>query len=245
VEVHIDAATRHSLVRETRWVMFAFLLPALTGAIVPLVQHSEGVTDINRFPTVVPGQPLTNMVLGILLYTSVGAVVPLSLFLLSRTGQSASELGLGVPSWSADIWPGFCLAVLSFASEIVVLIPFAPLLIHQSSLVVRPAIGHVPPYYVVYAIALSAITAITEEVVVNGYLLTRLEQLGWTPRSALVLSVVLRTSYHAYYGIAFFLVIPFGYFVTRSFQKHRRINRPIAAHFLYDAVLTTISVLVH
>jgi hypothetical protein len=97
--------------------------------------------------------------------------------------------------------------------------------------------------YVVYGIASSAITAITEKVLINGYLLVRLEQLGWQPRRALVLSLALRSNYHIYYGIGVFLTIPFGYYVTRSFQKHRRLNRPIAAHFLYDAVLTTIAVL--
>jgi membrane protease YdiL (CAAX protease family) len=243
--VRIDDPTRQSLVWESRWVVLVFLLPALTGAIVPLVQHAEGVSEINRFPTVVPGEPLTNMVLGILLYASVGAVVPLTLYLLSRTGQSPRQLGLGFPSWTADIWPGLGLAAASFGTELALLVPFAALLIHHSSLVVRPVVGSVPDYYVIYAIALSAITAVTEEVVVNGYLLTRLEQLGWTPRRALILSLVVRTSYHAYYGIAVFLVVPFGYYMTRSFQKHRRLNRPIAAHFLYDAVLLSISVLVH
>jgi len=54
----------------------------------------------------------------------------------------------------------------------------------------------------------------------------------------------LRTSYHVYYGLGFLLTIPFGYYATRSFQKHRRLMRPIVAHFLYDAVLITIAVLV-
>jgi membrane protease YdiL (CAAX protease family) len=57
------------------------------------------------------------------------------------------------------------------------------------------------------------------------------------------LAVALRTSYHVYYGLGFIFTIPLGIFVTRSFQKHRRLNRPIAAHFLYDAVLVTISIL--
>jgi membrane protease YdiL (CAAX protease family) len=105
-------------------------------------------------------------------------------------------------------------------------------------------VGHVPAYYVIYGIAISAITAVTEETLVSGYLLTRLEQLGWNPRPALLLSLTLRTSYHVYYGLGFLLTIPFGYYATRSFQKHRRLMRPIVAHFLYDAVLITISVLV-
>jgi len=242
-EAQPHALTRNSLVWETRWVLVAFLVPSVTAAVAILVQHAEGVTDINRFQTFVNGQPLTNMILGILVYLGIGAIVPITLLLLARTGQTPSVLGLGVPSWMLDVWPGLGLAAMSYGAEVVVLIPFAPFLAHHSGLVVHPAITSVPSYYIIYGIVVSAITAITEEVVVNGYLLVRLEQLGWAPGRALLLSLVLRSSYHIYYGIAVVFVVPFGYFVTRSFQKHRRLNRPIMAHFIYDAVLITISVL--
>ena len=96
----------------------------------------------------------------------------------------------------------------------------------------------------IYGIAISATTAVAEEVMVSGYLLVRLEQLGWRPQRALLLSLALRTSYHVYYGLGFILTVPFGYFVTRSFQKNRRLTRPIVAHFLFDATLFTIAVLV-
>jgi membrane protease YdiL (CAAX protease family) len=46
-----------------------------------------------------------------------------------------------------------------------------------------------------------------------------------------------------YYGLGFLFTIPFGYLLTRSFQKHGRLARPIVAHFIFDAVLITISVL--
>lgn len=243
LDVRIAPTTRRSLVWETRWVLAAFLIPTVTGAIVPLVQHAEGVTDINRFPTFVHNQPLTNMLLGILGYLGIGAVVPITLFLLTRTGHTARSLGLGWPRWSLDIWPGIGLALLSYLSEIAVLIPFTPLISNERKYVNQPVIAHVPPYYVIYGLTISAVTAITEEVVINGYLLLRLEELGWRPGRALLLSLLLRSSYHIYYGVAVLLIIPFGYFVTRSFQRHRRLNRPIAAHFIYDATLITISVL--
>lgn len=230
---------------ETRAVLFAFLVAAVGGAIVPLVQHAAGVSDINRFPVFVQGQPLVNMILGIIGYLGVGAVVPITLLLLNRTGQSPAKIGLGlnVPRWWSDFWPGVGLAALSFVSELALLVPFAPLLMNNKRFVNPPVIGHVPSYYVVYGLVISAVTSVTEEVVVNGYLLVRLEQLGWRPNSALLLSLALRTSYHIYYGVAVFLLIPFGYYVTKSFQKHRRLNRPIAAHFVFDAVLITISIL--
>jgi membrane protease YdiL (CAAX protease family) len=92
---------------------------------------------------------------------------------------------------------------------------------------------------------ISATTAVAEEVLMNGYLMTRLSQLGWSPTGALILGIALRTSYHVYYGIGFVATIPVAYFLTRSFQKRGRLTRPIVAHFLYDAVLLTIAVFTH
>jgi len=124
-------------------------------------------------------------------------------------------------------------------------IVLAPAISNDKSLFVSPSLGPMPWYYVIYGIAVSAITAVAEETIVNGYLLVRLDQLGWDRNWALVLSLTLRTSYHIYYGLGFLLTIPLGFYNTRSFRKHGRLTRPILAHFLYDAVLFTIAVLHH
>jgi membrane protease YdiL (CAAX protease family) len=234
--------TRSNLVWETRFVMLAFLLPGVMAAVLLFVEHVAGVGSVTPFPVYITNR-VGNLIVGILAYLPVASTVPLALFLLSRSGQTPRTLGLGFPSFRRDIWPGLGLAAAAFGSEFVLLIPLAPLLAGNGSLTNHVATGRVPDYYVIWGLAISLTTAITEEVLVNGYLLTRLEQLGWTPTSALVLSLTLRTSYHVYYGLGFILTIPFGYFVTRSFQKHRRLNRPIAAHFLFDAILFTLSIL--
>jgi membrane protease YdiL (CAAX protease family) len=137
------------------------------------------------------------------------------------------------------------LGLAALGVELVLIVIVHGLLINDPSLFVSPSIAHIPKYYVIWGLVISAVTAVTEEVLVNGYLITRLGQLGWTPRASLILSLILRTSYHVYYGIGFIFTIPFGFFVTRSFQKHRKLMRPIVTHFLYDAVLITISILVH
>jgi membrane protease YdiL (CAAX protease family) len=236
---------RQSLVRETRWVMVAFLLPVVVSAVVVFSEHASGVADIARFPTYVAGHPLTNMLLGMLAYLPVAAVVPLGLYLLARTGQDRHALGLEPPTFSGDVVPAVGLGLAAFGVEIILILIVHGLLVNDPNLFVSPSIGHLPKYYVVWGLFISAVTAVTEEVLVNGYLITRLGQLGWTPRASLILSLILRTSYHVYYGIGFIFTIPFGFFVTRSFQKHRKLMRPIVTHFLYDAILITISILVH
>jgi len=141
------------------------------------------------------------------------------------------------------VWPALGLVAASYGVTVVVTLLLTGLVGRNSKLLVQIPVGHVPAYYVIYGIAISAVTAVVEETLVSGYLLTRLEQLGWNPRRALALSLILRTSYHVYYGLGFLLTIPFGYLVTRSFQKRRRLLRPIIAHFVYDAVLISIAVL--
>ena len=241
--IRIEAPSRRGLVLETWFVELAFLVPGVLAAVDVLAARVGGAGDITRFPTIVSGHPLANLIVGIISYFEVAAVVPLALLLLSRTGQGPAVMGLTRPGWARDVWPALGLAAAGYGAVLVIAIPFAPLLAHHKTLFNQIPTGHVPKYYVIYGIAVAAVTAITEETLVSGYLLTRLEQLGWDPKWALVLSLTLRTSYHVYYGLGFLLTIPLGYFLTRSFQKHRRLMRPIIAHFLYDAVLITISIL--
>lgn len=230
---------------ETWCVQAAFLVPGFLGAVDALAGHLGGTGTIQRIPTIVAGHPVANLVLATFTYLQVAVVVPLALLLLSRTGQEPATLGLRMPRWRRDLWPGAGLAAAGCGVVLALAIAFAPLIAAKKSLFFAPAIGHLPRYYILYGIVASAITAIAEETLVSGYLLTRLEQLGWNPRWALTLSLVLRTSYHVYYGLGFLLTMPFGYLLTRSFQKHRSLTRPIIAHFLYDAVLFTVAVLAH
>jgi membrane protease YdiL (CAAX protease family) len=76
-----------------------------------------------------------------------------------------------------------------------------------------------------------------EEIIVVGYLLTRLGQLGVGPRAALVWSSLLRGAYHLYQGfgaglgnIAMGLV--FGY----AWQRTKRLWPLVIAHGLIDTV---------
>lgn len=233
---------RRSLARETVFVELAFLLPAVVVAVDQLAAHLGGVATISQIPVIVRSHPLENLILGVASYLSVGAVVPLALLLLARTGQNPAVLGLTTPRRS-DLLPGAGIAAAAYLAMLVISVPLSVVLAGHRQLLTQPSTGHLPAYYVVYGLVVAAVTAITEETIVNGYLLTRLEQLGWAPGRALLLSMILRTSYHVYYGLGFVFVIPFGYFTARSFQKHHRLTRPVLAHFLYDAAALTIAIL--
>lgn len=83
---------------------------------------------------------------------------------------------------------------------------------------------------------LSAVqNSVVEEVIVVGYLLRRLGQLGWTPMAALVASSVLRGSYHLYQGIGGFIGnVVMGVVFVLLYRRWGRVGPLVVAHALLD-----------
>jgi membrane protease YdiL (CAAX protease family) len=79
--------------------------------------------------------------------------------------------------------------------------------------------------------------SVLEEVIVVGYLLRRLDQLGWTPMAALAASSVLRGSYHLYQGIGGFIGnMVMGVVFVLLYRRWGRVGPLVAAHALLDIV---------
>ena len=79
--------------------------------------------------------------------------------------------------------------------------------------------------------------AVLEEVIVVGYLMTRLKQFGWTTAATIVTAAALRGSYHLYQGIGpffgnFAMGLIFGYF----FHRTKRVMPLVITHTLLDVV---------
>lgn len=77
--------------------------------------------------------------------------------------------------------------------------------------------------------------ALLEEVVVIGYLTTRLKQLGWETWPTVVAAAALRGSYHLYQGVGpgignFVMGLVFGYW----FQRTKRVLPLVIAHTILD-----------
>lgn len=240
--VRYQEHSRRDLVIETWCVMLAALVPWVISAVVVLVDHLAVGGSVNPLPTFDRHQAAVNIVLGLLSYVPTVAVVPVVLLLLMRTGQRPAELGLTSAGWS-DVGAAAGLAAAAFGCELLLAIVLVPL--QHSGIVNRVGPLHVPLYYLVFGLSQALLTSVAEETVVNGFLITRLDQLGWSPTRAFWLSMALRTSYHVYYGLGVLLTLPFGYFATRSFQRRRKLNRPILMHFLYDSTAFLIAILAH
>ncbi len=82
----------------------------------------------------------------------------------------------------------------------------------------------------------AAMSGVSEEVVMLGYLVTRLKELRWAPWAAVVVSALIRGSYHLYQGFGGFIGnlvmgLVFGYL----FLRWKRVLPMVVAHFLMDS----------
>ena len=84
-----------------------------------------------------------------------------------------------------------------------------------------PPTGH---WWTIPVLLLAAArSGLLEEVIVCGYLLRRLDQLGWSPTKALWTSALLRGAYHLYQGFGgFFGNLALGLFFGRLYQLRGR-----------------------
>jgi membrane protease YdiL (CAAX protease family) len=95
-----------------------------------------------------------------------------------------------------------------------------------------PDVWYRIPYLLVSAFQNGAL----EEIVMIGYLLTRLRQIGWSDHRALVTSAVIRGGYHLYQGWGgFFGNLVMGLIFGWWFQRTRRVLPLLIAHFLLDS----------
>jgi membrane protease YdiL (CAAX protease family) len=205
------------------------LLAKLTAP-APLASQT---TALN--PSQAPGRPwldLTYQLLGIFF-----AVVPalLAIHLLNRTGDDARRV-LGVDRqrpWF-DLGTGVGLAA-------VIGIPGLGLYVLARELGINTTVAaaNLPDLWwsVPVLILAAAGNAVLEEVVVVGYLLTRLPELGVRPWAAVLASSVLRGSYHLYQGFGAFvgnaiMGVVFALFYLRT----RRVLPLVIAHLILDVV---------
>jgi membrane protease YdiL (CAAX protease family) len=76
---------------------------------------------------------------------------------------------------------------------------------------------------------------VLEEVVVVGYLITRLQELGWRTASSVAASALLRGTYHMYQGIGAFIGNAImGAVFALFFVRTRRVMPLVVAHALLD-----------
>lgn len=168
---------------------------------------------------------------------SVGQLVAwgvLALYLLWRSGIRPGAIGLGRPRWGYDMLTGLGLAALIGVPGLLVYLTGRALGVNAE---VEAAALHQTWWRIPLLVLAAFANGFAEEVVVVGYLVTRLRQLGLAMPTAVLASSVLRGMYHLYQGFAAGLGnvamgLVFGYFWSRT----GRLWPLVIAHGVIDTV---------
>ena len=179
-----------------------------------------------------PGRPLLDLTLQLASILTTLAPVALVFYLLAREGAGPATLGFDATRPATDTARGAVLAAVIGGSGLALYIAAFHLGV---SLNVVPETLPDTWYRIPVLVLDAAQNGILEEVVVLGYLLHRLDQLGWTPGKAIALAAVVRGSYHLYQGFGGFvgnaiLGVIFGVL----YRRWGRITPMVIAHTLID-----------
>ncbi len=153
--------------------------------------------------------------------------------LVRRSGEGVSVVGLDTDRIGWDLGRGVALSVLVGLAGTGVYLAAVELGVNRF-VVPTPPLGH---WWTVPALVLNAVEAgVVEEIVVLGYLVTRLQQLSWSTAAAVGASAVLRGSYHLYQGWGGFAGnLAMGLLFGVLFLRWGRRTWPfVAAHALLD-----------
>lgn len=194
---------------------------------------SGQVTSMNQ--SVTPDQPwldLAHQLVGIGL-----ALVPvaLALHLLARQhSRPARLIGLDARAPGRDLLQGLALAAT-------IGIPGLGLYLAARALDLNTTIAAsdlTQAWWAVPVLVLAAgQNALLEEVVMLGYLFTRWREAGWSPVTIVVVSALVRGSYHLYQGIGGFVGnIAMGLLLGAVYLRVRRVMPMFIAHWVIDIV---------
>jgi membrane protease YdiL (CAAX protease family) len=206
-------------------VLSLSFLASATYAIISLTSAPVKGATVYVVPQVGFPTQLANFVFGL-------APVWLVVYLVRRSGEGLATIGLVWDRPAQDIGRG--IALFAVVGAVGILQYLGAVAIGVNRFVVPvPPLGH---WWTVPVLVMNAAqAALVEEVIVVGYAITRLRQLGLTAAAAIGLSALLRGGYHLYQGWGGFAGnLAMGIFFGVVFARTRRTWPLIIAHFLLD-----------
>jgi membrane protease YdiL (CAAX protease family) len=243
-----SAATRREIgsgaERRRTWFEIAIVLGLSLGAsavysVVSIANSLTRDTPISSQTTTL-NPPLSERPIFDLIYQLLGIffdIVPvaLALYLLWLPGRSAfARIGMDGRRIRFDLSTGFGLAAL---------IGIPGLGLYAGARALGVSLNVVPAaldsyWWTVPVLVLSALrAALVEEVIVVGYLFTRLRELGWGTWPIIAASALLRGSYHAYQGFGGFVGNAImGVILGWFYARYGRTTPLVVAHWLLDIV---------
>nr|WP_218886410.1 type II CAAX endopeptidase family protein [Kineococcus aurantiacus] len=197
----------------------------------PVAVNAQTSTVLGSYA---PDRPWLDLSLQLVAVASGLAPVFLVAYLMARGGESLRTLGLDGRRWRRDVLAGLGLAAVIGGCGLVLYLGA-----RSAGVNTNVAASTLPDVW--WAVPVSVLAAaengVLEEVLVAGYLLHRLSQLGFRWFPALLVSALLRGSYHLYQGVGGFvgnvaMGLVFGY----VYQRWGRTAPLVVAHTAIDVV---------
>jgi membrane protease YdiL (CAAX protease family) len=209
-----------------------YALVQFIGSLTAQQSLSKQTATLNG--SLAPGRPLLDLFLQLLNITLSLAPVLLVFYLLARAGERPSSIGVDARQPGRDLARGALLAAVIGGSGLVLY-----LIAYHLGVELNVVAENLPAvWWRIPVLLLSAFqNAALEEIVVVGYLLSRLDKLGVRPSRAIAISAVIRGSYHLYQGAGGFLGnAVMGTIFGVLYRRWGRVTPLIIAHFLIDSV---------
>jgi membrane protease YdiL (CAAX protease family) len=207
------------------------------------ITEGGGIADqaANLNSSSAPGRPWLDLAWQLFGITASLLPVLLVAHLLLRERAPAAGPGPGLRAIGFDLrQPGFD---LGWGALVAAAIGGSGLLLYLGAHAAGANLTVVPEslpdvWWKIPVLILSAVqNSVLEEVIVVGYLLRRLGQLGWGPAAALLASSLLRGTYHLYQGLGGFAGnVVMGVIFVWLYRRWGRVMPLVVAHALIDIV---------
>ena len=209
-----------------------YALVSFIGSLTARQSLAKQTATLNG--SLAPGRPLLDLFLQLTNITLALSPVLLVLYLLARAGEGPRTIGLDATQPARDLGRGAAIAAVIGGSGLGLYL--AAFHLGMNLNVVAENLPDV--WWRIPVLILSAIQNGTlEEVVVVGYLLTRLDKLGVKAPAAIAISACIRGSYHLYQGAGGFIGnATMGVIFACLYKRWGRVMPLIIAHSLIDSV---------
>ncbi len=181
-----------------------------------------------------PGRPLLDLARQVLRIGFALAPVALVWYLLARSGEGLRAIGADITQLGRDLRRGTALAVLVGGIGLL-----GYLVAHRAGVNLTVVAQALPDTWWRWPVLVSAAwqNAVLEEVIVVGFVMRRLTQLGWRPVTVVGTSGLIRASYHLYQGVGGLIGnLAMGLLFGWLFTRWGRVMPFLIAHALIDIV---------
>jgi membrane protease YdiL (CAAX protease family) len=209
-----------------------YALVSFIGSLTAKQSLGQQTATLNG--SLAPGRPLLDLFLQLTNITLALGPVLLVLYLLARAGDGPRTIGLDTSQPFKDVGRGAVIAAVIGGSGLCLY-----LAAYHLGMNLNVVAENLPDVWwrIPVLILSAAQNATLEEVIVVGYLLTRLDKLGVKTVPAIALSACIRGSYHLYQGAGGFIGnATMGVIFAYLYKRWGRVTPLIIAHTLIDSV---------